>query len=376
MRKLFSTILAIFFVQFYASGQNIYVTPTPNDIPTVCLGDTITFTVYNSPQNTVYWGWEQVSEPIVVEPNNTFNITMDNLSGYITFYCFDANYTVLDSVSVAYNVHYPYLSVSIFDGVCQGDPINVEVANFYSYQYSISFPNGFSTPFYNTANSNTVYTFYSPDYQNDTVIIFTVIDSICTMYFDSVIDFLPLPTFAVSGLQNSYCPGDTATLTVSGNANYYWWDTTAVNVVGYNVFPPYEISFIVSDTSSIAVFGQLNNCEDWMNITLNINCDSGIVTTTIPLESGNLIVYSGFTPNGDGINDVWQIDGIEQYDNPVAVIIFNRWGDIIWQTDNYDNQKNVFRGEGQNGETIPDGTYFYVVKSGETKQKGFLELLR
>jgi gliding motility-associated-like protein len=46
--------------------------------------------------------------------------------------------------------------------------------------------------------------------------------------------------------------------------------------------------------------------------------------------------------------------------------IFNRWGDLIYETDNYQNNW----GGTHNGMTVPDGTYFYILQtnSGEEKQ--------
>ncbi|WP_047790799.1 gliding motility-associated C-terminal domain-containing protein [Tenacibaculum mesophilum] len=92
----------------------------------------------------------------------------------------------------------------------------------------------------------------------------------------------------------------------------------------------------------------------------------------------------GFSPNGDGVNDFWEIKGIEEHPNNI-VTVFNRWGDMVFQMKEYDNQFNVFRGvanklTGMGGDKLPAGTYFFSIKistEGKSKEtKGFLVLKR
>jgi len=71
-----------------------------------------------------------------------------------------------------------------------------------------------------------------------------------------------------------------------------------------------------------------------------------------------VIVHDVITPNGDGINDVWVIEGIQNYPKN-TVQVFDKEGDRIYEQNNYNND---WGGHGNNGEKLPDGTYFYVVK--------------
>ena len=63
------------------------------------------------------------------------------------------------------------------------------------------------------------------------------------------------------------------------------------------------------------------------------------------------------TPNGDGANDTWKIDQVK-YPTP-QVIIFDRWGEIVFRSDAYNND---WGGVYTNGKPVPDGTYFYIMK--------------
>ena len=71
-------------------------------------------------------------------------------------------------------------------------------------------------------------------------------------------------------------------------------------------------------------------------------------------------VYTGFSPNGDGVNDVFYIEGLEAYPN-AQLTVFNRWGNQVYRSDSY---KNDWTGLWE-GKLLPDGTYFYVLDDGE-----------
>ena len=81
-----------------------------------------------------------------------------------------------------------------------------------------------------------------------------------------------------------------------------------------------------------------------------------------------------FTPNGDGINDTWFIEGLPEGDHKVSIL--NRWGDVIWETESYDNWDNPWNGTNQGGKAMPSGVYYYVVQVFDRSFKGFIELTR
>ncbi|WP_429725827.1 gliding motility-associated C-terminal domain-containing protein [Aquimarina litoralis] len=92
-------------------------------------------------------------------------------------------------------------------------------------------------------------------------------------------------------------------------------------------------------------------------------------------------IFTGISTNGDGINDVFVIRGIENLENTVE--IYNRWGVKVYSTDNYGRNDNFFRGISNGRATVesrdelPVGTYYYVLEyvleTGERKQRaGYL----
>lgn len=108
----------------------------------------------------------------------------------------------------------------------------------------------------------------------------------------------------------------------------------------------------------------------------NFNINDSVVIGENQVDcADSLGFYTGITPNGDGHNDFWTIPGIELVkDN--SVVIFNRWGDIVWSTTNYDNitDGKVWKGTNNKGAELPDATYFYVVEGSGKTYKGWVEL--
>lgn len=70
----------------------------------------------------------------------------------------------------------------------------------------------------------------------------------------------------------------------------------------------------------------------------------------------NLTFYEIFTPNGDGVNEVWIIDGLVHYpENQLE--IFNRWGQPVYSQQNYQNNWDGSTAGGP----LPQGTYYYIL---------------
>ncbi len=106
-------------------------------------------------------------------------------------------------------------------------------------------------------------------------------------------------------------------------------------------------------------------------------CDNATVYIKVaPLPP--LDIPEGFSPNNDGINDKFEITNIDRY--PLSqFIVFNRWGDIVWQNDG-EGYKNDFDGTWQqNSQPLPDATYYFVLKLNDKKTKdivGFVVINR
>jgi gliding motility-associated-like protein len=99
-----------------------------------------------------------------------------------------------------------------------------------------------------------------------------------------------------------------------------------------------------------------------VTVTDSNNCISGLASYTITFK-----IYEGISPNGDGKNDYWRIDGIEGYPNNL-VRIFDRFSNMVFETNGYTNESNNWYGQSNHGlvrGALPDGTYYYTVSLGD-----------
>ncbi|WDF64130.1 gliding motility-associated C-terminal domain-containing protein [Flavobacterium sp. KACC 22763] len=106
--------------------------------------------------------------------------------------------------------------------------------------------------------------------------------------------------------------------------------------------------------------------------------NSGDSPTVLDLNGCSIKVMNAFSPNGDNKNARFYIRGIECYpDNTVE--IYNRWGVLVFNIEQYNNNDRVFVGYSNGRSTIkqtdglPVGTYFYVLKYKDSTQKSHQE---
>ena len=135
-----------------------------------------------------------------------------------------------------------------------------------------------------------------------------------------------------------------------------------------------------NNTLVIDYGGVLITGNDFIGITA---CDLFNICTQQNIEIeivGDIEIYNALSPNGDGLNDFLYLRYIEiipeTRNNKVR--IFNRWGDVVFEVKNYDNQNNVFNGRNKNGNELPAGTYFFKIDfdSGRASKTGFISLKR
>jgi len=89
-------------------------------------------------------------------------------------------------------------------------------------------------------------------------------------------------------------------------------------------------------------------------------------------------VNNAFSPNGDGVNDLFIIDASALMSNANRVTIVNRWGDVIKEFDNYDNQTVAWDGTNLNGDNVTAGTYFFIIEIPDLEYKatGWIQVVR
>ena len=193
--------------------------------------------------------------------------------------------------------------------------------------------------------------------------------------------FLKLGTSGALNVQqgNSYTPNSAfGTGDMAGNNGWYCvYNGTgnSVNITGLNPASTYRA--IVLEYNSLLyanqIYAEMYNLTRYngANVTttaapatlLTTNQKRMLVEQDVLAESTTpeLNIHQGMSPNGDGANDVFTIDGIGAYPQN-TVKILNSNGDVIYSATGYDNSLKAFDGRSANGTLQKAGTYFYSVE--------------
>lgn len=191
----------------------------------------------------------------------------------------------------------------------------------------------------------------------------TIKDSICanSQIIDSVSIFVPIVPKAIN-ISLEMEAGDTIMAKVVEEAPQGSYSATRIdnpNEGRFDLFSNGQFTYIANPSYVGVVRFRFMICSE---LCTGI-CDTGEVRILIkpkkvivkPIE---VDVPNTITPNDDGKNDVWVIDNVEKFPSS-ELIIFNRWGDILYKAKPYSNNWN---GSNQAGEPLPEGTYYYVLR--------------
>lgn len=154
----------------------------------------------------------------------------------------------------------------------------------------------------------------------------------------------PVPN---AGIDDTIYIYDQTQLNASGGLYYNWSPTSSLS--DPNISNP--IASPVTTTVYTVTVTNGYGCYVMDDVTIFV------VDTTVKPAPTTIIVANYVSLNNDGYNDVWNVINLEFYpDN--EVMVFNNQGEIVFEQSNY---TNTWAGT-YNGNQLPDGTYFYVVK--------------
>ncbi|WP_409557570.1 Calx-beta domain-containing protein [Allomuricauda sp. SCSIO 65647] len=102
-------------------------------------------------------------------------------------------------------------------------------------------------------------------------------------------------------------------------------------------------------------------CKYYVDFTIKVDSDC------VPCGRDEIQVSKTVTANGDGINDVFEITGVEYCNYTFNVMLFNRWGDKVFESRNYENNWGGFSPNNSFGNSgmLPAGTYYYIISVNE-----------
>jgi gliding motility-associated-like protein len=147
-------------------------------------------------------------------------------------------------------------------------------------------------------------------------------------------------------------PGSIVLVTQPTNGTVTFDEST-----GKTIYKPTAENCVGRDSFKYAVITAGGRDTTW--ISIEVLCDE-------------VIVFSGFSPNGDGVNDVFSIIGLEKYPNN-KLLVFNRVGNQVFEAANYQGDWDGV----SDGKPLTDGTYFYVIDLGNGKKlSGYVQVHR
>jgi gliding motility-associated-like protein len=176
----------------------------------------------------------------------------------------------------------------------------------------------------------------------------------------------PAPTVTIAASANGVITGTAITFTATtanttGGVLSYQWKVNGNNMA----------STAASFTSSTLKNGDVVTCEITVVFACSITVSSQQLVANI-LGTPPLVIPNTFTPNGDSVNDTWNITNLAYYPN-ATVFVYNRYGILLYQSKGYTVQWDGTYA----GKPVPVGTYEYMIDIGDgSKLSGSIAVVR
>lgn len=325
---------------------NLY--PSPDvafTVDTVCLGEPSIF-VNNSSTSSGFislynWDFGDGNNSIANNPTHTYQAPGNHPITLLAQNNFGCTDTAMGTATVLFS---PFANITGLTSLsfCDGDSVVLQTVNNLNYAYTWS--NG-ATTFETTAFTAGIYSVFVVNTTNGC----TAEDSV-----EVVVFALPV---ADAGADTTISLGKSVQLNGTGGIFYDWSPTESLS----------------NSSISTPIASPLETTNYVLTVT---NTDGCTATDTVVVTVENdhfLIIHNLLTPNGDGFNDFWIIENIENYSNN-EVSIFNRQGQLVYTKQAYDNSwEGTF-----NGKNLPDGAYYYVISFDDTDKifKGAVNIIR
>lgn len=172
----------------------------------------------------------------------------------------------------------------------------------------------------------------------------------CKVERDVKVQIIPLPNIWVEQDEFEIFIGESVQLKAFGAANYSWTPAETLDD------PDSQYPWATPEESIVyTVVGEtVEGCAG--SATVEVNVDVEIGNESSPVVATNVIV-----PNSTAENEFWVIEHPEWYQQ-CKLIIYNRWGQEVYNRDQLGNSPNVWDGKDNNGNYLPDDTYYYIIQ--------------
>ena len=237
---------------------------------------------------------------------------------------------------------FPFIYISTLENlICEGETFTLVATIFDCADYGLIswFKNG---ELYATTSGNTF--IMDSHLDGDQIVARVNCDDFCGRQLSSNVLTLDVESFVIdAGEDFEILLGDTVRLNgYSEGTEIIYWEPT-IHLLNENTLNPF-----VSPTETTTYFLNASNGDCMRR-------DEVTVTVIKEFEVPNT-----FSPNGDGINDTWEIPGIELFPD-AFVQVYNRWGQLVFQTSGYNDPSKYWDGRSNRGKELTPGVYFYVI---------------
>ena len=330
-----------------SNAISVTVNPKPVikfSLPIVCLPDGVaqfhdSSTISDNSQLSYYWNFDDGNDPTpstLPNPLHTYSASGPyNVKLKVTSInnCVDSLTKILNTIYTQPHADFAFPK----DSICVNDSVQ------FSNQ---STDNNVTKWYWDLANGNTSYL------QNPTK---TFIDSgsfNISLYFynqqgcisDKKTKSIVVSPYPILNLDSNYFMIKGESLKLD---SYYYYGTNLKFLWSPN-------TYLSSDTARFPVTRSPNDITYTLLITGSSGC---FVSKNTIVKVEKLVVPNAFSPNGDGINDTWEIPFIKNYPS-CTVEIFNRYGQKVFYSVGYSKSW-----DGKlNGHPLPVGTYYYIIK--------------
>ncbi|MCF8415481.1 MAG: gliding motility-associated C-terminal domain-containing protein [Crocinitomicaceae bacterium] len=174
-----------------------------------------------------------------------------------------------------------------------------------------------------------------------------------------------IPSAPAAGTDTTYCSNwELVPMTSVGTGGTMTWydDASLINDIGTGG------TLIPADVIGSSIY--------YVTETLN-GCESVSSQVEITIQDCEIIVPTAFTPDADNVNDFWEILDLDEiYPNNI-VMVYNRWGNLLFQSEEGKYSLNPWKGEYQ-GAILPVGSYYFIIDFQDVDvepQKGIVSII-
>jgi len=349
-----------------------------------CEGDSVSFSVASSGTSLTYQ-WRKgfvnlinggnisgvTSSVLIIDPTGIIDVA-SNYNVYVTGLCAPGDTSILVSLTLGTA---PVITTEPIDQiVCVGDAASFTVVasgSLLTYQWrkgTVDLLDGGNISGATTATLSINPVTVPDAASNYNVVVSGECPIAATSVDVALIQNNPIVT--TNPIDQSVCIGDTTTFSVIATGSgltYQWRNGTNDLVNGGSISGATSTTLLISNTT-------LADVSTNYYVIVSGSCaptDTSLSASLVVIDCDTIVLFDffipeGFSPNGDGINDLFVITGIIYYPEN-SIVIFNRWGNKIFETTPYEN---TFDGYSTSSATIgaaelPVGTYFYVLDLGD-----------